>query len=86
MSITKFSSIEDINSTYREKWKNYRTNSLAPEIKEYFDKWPIQYDTNIRKRDLLFVGLNPSYDDKKKPLQLSNANSLENQDAIRKAI
>jgi hypothetical protein len=86
MSITKFSSIEDINSTYREKWKNYRTKSLAPEIKEYFDKWPIQYDTSIRKRDLLFVGLNPSYDEKKKPLQLSNANSLENQDEISKAI
>ena len=86
MSITKFSSIEDINSTYREKWKNYRTKSLAPEIKEYFDKWPIQYDTNIRKRDLLFVGLNPSYDDSKKPLQLCNANSLDNQDEIRKAI
>ena len=86
MSITKFSSIEDINSTYREKWKNYRTKSLAPEIKEYFDKWPIQYDTNIRRRDLLFVGLNPSYDDSKKPLQLYNASSLDNQDEIGKAI
>lgn len=67
-------------------WKNYRTNNLSTEIREYFDRWPIQYDTNIKQKTLLFVGFNPSYDEDNKPLQLSDIDALDNETEIQKAI
>ncbi|MCL5989185.1 MAG: hypothetical protein M1166_02505 [Candidatus Thermoplasmatota archaeon] len=86
MSINIFSSIEGINTTYREIWKKYRTNSLATEIEKYFDKWPIQYDIDIKQKEILFVGFNPSYDEDNKPLQLSGIDILDNETEIQKAI
>ena len=86
MNVPNFSSIEEINSAYRDIWKKCRTNSLPIEIRKYFDRWPIQYDTSIKPKKLLFVGLNPSYNNKANPLELSDNSLLDKENEIRKTI
>jgi hypothetical protein len=78
--------MEEINIAYRDLWKKYRKMNLPRKIKNYFDVWPMQYDTTIRKQNLLFIGFNPSYDDSKNELKLSEESSLENTDQIIRAI
>ena len=86
MSVPHFNSIEEINSSYRVVWKGYRKKSGLDSARKYLDRWPIQYDTNIKSQPLLFVGFNPSYDDEHKPLQLSDDKVLDDKLEIKKAI
>ena len=86
VNVPQFNSIEEINSAYRDLWKEYRKKSGLESVRKYLDRWPIQYDTNIKSQPLLFVGFNPSYDDDNKPLQLSEDEVLDDSLEIKKAI
>lgn len=86
MKVPHFNSIEEINTSYRALWKEYRSKSGLEGTRKYLDRWPIQYDTNIKSQPLLFVGFNPSYDDDNKALQLSDDNVLDDKLEIKKAI
>lgn len=86
MGIPNFSSIEEINTAYTDLWKKYRKMKFPWSKNNYFDIWPIQYDTSIKKQTLLFIGFNPSYDDFKDELKLSDDSSLDDTDQITRAI
>lgn len=86
MKVPHFNSIEEINSSYRTLWKEYRKKSGLDGARKYLERWPIQYDTNIKSQSLLFVGFNPSYDDGNKPLQLTDDAVLDDKLEIKKAI
>ena len=78
--------MEEINRAYRDLWKKYKKMDLPWKIKNYFGVWPMQYYTSIRKQNLLFIGFNPSYDDSKNKLKLSEESSLEDTSQIIRAI
>lgn len=85
MNVPHFNSIEEINSSYRTLWKEYKEKSGLGCARKYLNRWPIQYDTNIKSQPLLFVGFNPSYDEDQNPFQLSDDKVLDNELEIKKS-
>ncbi len=86
MTWKHFNKVSDVNKLYRDLWKEYRNVGVPVEIKKYLDIWPIQYDTQIKQQSLLFVGLNPSYDDKSYTLELADNRELDDDAKIENAI
>jgi hypothetical protein len=78
--------MEEINRSYRDLWKKYRKMDLRCKNRNYFDIWPMQYDTSIRKQNLLFIGFNPSYDDSNDELMLLEDSSLEDTNQIMRVV
>ncbi|OWP56896.1 MAG: hypothetical protein B2I17_03325 [Thermoplasmatales archaeon B_DKE] len=60
--------LEEINRKYREIWKEYLGEKKLTEKdvrRIHLDRWPIQYPPEkMFKNSILFVGFNPSYNEK----------------------
>ncbi len=65
---------ETVNKKYRELWKEYLANTqLTQKDKEdmHLNRWPMQYPSKENvKKSILFVGFNPSHDDKESFLKI----------------
>lgn len=77
---------DDINSELRKIWKIWK-DGLEPGKKplydEFLDRWPMQYPELAENR-IVFVGLNPSFDDNRdKVCKLDDVNDLNSDKKIK---
>ncbi len=86
LKILRFNSIDEINSAYRDIWNKYRKREGLENVMKYFNRWPIQYDPRTKHEDLLFVGFNPSFDEKDTSLMIKDEIELNDQNKIMSVI